>query len=40
MQKACKDINTKTLLVLLERAEQDHLDRIEQLKERYLTQSS
>ncbi len=39
MQEVCTDIKTKTLLVLLERAEQDHLDRIEQLKERYLTQS-
>ncbi len=39
MQAACTDIKTKTLLILLERAEQDHLDRIEQLKERYMTRS-
>ncbi|MFQ5449616.1 MAG: ferritin family protein [Nitrospinaceae bacterium] len=35
MQEACENIESKTLLLLLEKAEQEHLERIQSLKERY-----
>lgn len=40
MQEACTDIESKTLLVLLEKAEQEHLERIEMIRDRYLASSS
>jgi len=35
LQEACTDLETKTLIVLLEKAEQEHLKRIETIKKKY-----
>ncbi len=40
LQDACTDIESKTLLVLLEKAEQEHLERVEMIRDRYLADSS
>jgi rubrerythrin len=40
LQESCTDIETKTFMVMLEKIEQEHLERVELLRERYLTQSS
>ena len=39
MQEACENIEGKTLLILLEKAEQEHLERIETIREHYLNKS-
>ena len=36
LQQACTNIESKTLLVLLEKVEQEHLERVEKIKERYI----
>jgi rubrerythrin len=40
LQESCTDIETKTFMVLLEKIEQEHLERVELLRERYHAQSS
>jgi rubrerythrin len=40
LQESCTDIETKTFMVMLEKIEQEHLERVELLRERYLVQSS
>ena len=40
LQESCTDIETKTFMVLLEKIEQEHLERVELLRERYLARSS
>ncbi len=40
LQESCRDIETKTFMVLLEKIEQEHLERVELLRERYLANSS
>lgn len=40
LQESCTDIETKTFMVLLEKIEQEHLERVELLRKRYLAQSS
>ena len=39
LQESCNDIETKTFMVLLEKIEQEHLERIESLRERYYASS-
>jgi len=39
LQESCTDIETKTFMVLLEKIEQEHLERVESLRNRYLAQS-
>ena len=39
LQETCTNIESKTLLVLLEKAEQEHLERVESLRDRYLSKS-
>ncbi len=39
LQESCTDIETKTFMVLLEKVEQEHLERVESLRNRYLAQS-
>lgn len=39
LQESCTDIETKTFMVLLEKIEQEHLERVELLRERYLSNS-
>jgi rubrerythrin len=39
LQESCTDIETKTFMVLLEKIEQEHLERVESLRDRYLAQS-
>lgn len=36
LQEACTDIEVKTFLVLLEKAEVEHLERIESIRERFI----
>jgi rubrerythrin len=40
LQEACTDIETKTFMVLLEKVEQEHLERVESLRDRYISGSS
>jgi len=40
LQESCTDIETKTFMVMLEKIEQEHLERVELLRERYLAKSS
>ncbi len=40
LQQACTDIESKTFLVLLEKVEQEHLERVEKIRDRYLENSS
>jgi len=40
LREACNNIEVKTLLVLLEKAEHEHLERVQQLREKYLKQAS
>ena len=40
LQESCTDIETKTFMVLLEKIEQEHLERVELLRDRYLAKSS
>jgi len=40
LQEACTDIESKTILVLMEKAEQEHLERVEMIRDRYLAESS
>lgn len=40
LQQACTDIESKTLLVLLEKVEQEHLERVAKIRDRYLEISS
>ena len=35
LQEACTDLETKTLIVLLEKSEQEHLKRIEVIRKKY-----
>jgi len=35
LQQACTDIESKTFLVLLEKVEQEHLERVEKIRDRY-----
>ena len=39
MQEACENIQGKTLLVLLEKAEQEHLERVGSIRDHYLKKS-
>jgi rubrerythrin len=39
MQESCENIEGKTLLVLLEKAEQEHLEQVEIIRQRYLQKS-
>lgn len=39
LQESCTDIETKTFMVLLEKIEQEHLERVESLRDRYLQKS-
>jgi rubrerythrin len=39
MQESCENIEGKTLLILLEIAEQEHLEQVEILRDRYLNKS-
>ncbi len=39
LQDSCTDIETKTFMVLLEKIEQEHLERVESLRDRYLSGS-
>ncbi len=39
LQESCTNIKTKTFMVLLEKVEQEHLERVESLRDRYLAQS-
>ena len=36
LQESCTDIETKTFMVMLEKIEQEHLERVESLRDRYL----
>jgi len=40
LREACNNIEVKTLLVLLEKAEYEHLERVQQLRAKYLKQAS
>jgi rubrerythrin len=40
LQESCTDIETKTFMVLLEKVEQEHLERVELLRDRYLAKST
>ena len=40
LQQACTNIESKTLLVLLEKAEQEHLERVEKIRDHYLEKTS
>lgn len=40
LQEACTDIESKVLLVLLEKVELEHLERVAKIRDRYLEQSS
>jgi len=39
LQESCTDIETKTFMVMLEKIEQEHLERVESLRDRYLSKS-
>lgn len=39
LQESCTDFETKTFMVMLEKIEQEHLERVELLRERYLPKS-
>ena len=39
MQESCENIEGKTLLILLEKAEQEHLETVEGIREHYLNKS-
>ena len=39
MQESCENIEGKTLLVLLEKAEQEHLEQVEAIRKHYLDKS-
>lgn len=39
LQESCTDIETKTFMILLEKIEQEHLERVESLRDRYLAKS-
>lgn len=40
LQESCTDIETKTFMVLLEKVEQEHLERVELIRDRYLAKST
>ncbi|GJL80356.1 MAG: hypothetical protein NPINA01_33450 [Nitrospinaceae bacterium] len=40
LQQACTNMESKALLVLLEKVEQEHLERVEKIRDRYLEKSS
>ena len=39
LQESCSDIETKTFMVMLEKIEQEHLERVESLRDRYQASS-
>jgi rubrerythrin len=39
LQESCADIEIKTFMVMLEKIEQEHLERVELLRDRYLSSS-